>query len=1058
LRILHLSDLHASLEEEAERKRLVRALLEDVERQRSEADIDVVVFSGDLSNTGIVEEFELADRLLLQPLRGKLDLPVERIVMTPGNHDVDRSRISPFVETGLSAQLNGPGDVERLLGSEKELELALDRLVGWRDFGDSGDYRPSPEEGIGDLAWTRRVTVGGRTLGLAVLDSAWRCSGPDDRGHLLAGSPQADQALDAISACDVRVAVIHHPLEWLESFEADQLRSRFEAEGVIVLSGHEHDPDPDARISPRGQAVFLRAGCLYGGGITYPNSYYLIDAEPDDESLVVRVRRWSERTGEFDAGTEYAHGGEHRFALPKGGTHRNLGHPPYSTVMSSIAAAAAELRVVPEDIAKDQPEPRSVKDVLVAPRFLSAPYREAQTMATLADGIDKAEVDAVAAVADTEVVLVSGDQQGGVTSALLWLLSGAYECDPSKMPAYTPLRESRLGTSREEETLTKAAGRFGHRKADSKSPDVLLAVDDVDPSETKRLARLLDFIKKNPRHRYLLGCGQEVAEQIEQALRGAGIEHAKGFLAPFGRTELRQLAVKTAGADADVERIYNVMREQNLPQTPFTMVALISVMNAGRVVASDLNESDLLEAFVNLLLGGSELADSENLGMDFKKRVTMLGQLARAMSQELGSSLTVAAAERLLLDYFDERDLALSATQVLNSLISRQVLISDGERVAFRSRALLSLFLGYWMLESEENKAALLADCAGHGEAIALAAGIAKDDVAILVAVREHARAVIEPLGEKISRSQIDSLLEDFESIEPWDGDKQLDSMLSSLPAQKSSRERDEEIDRIAAVLDKESVDISSDAVMTSIRVLDGATTLLSKVLRNSELVHRDLKRECLELAVDGWILLIGLTIAEDVHEDSSLREVIAEALVEHVETDEEMELVTRFLLLLLVLVVGSIAQARLGSRHLVKSLDACLENPEFAASPTASSIAVWTEGSLDFNAWPKRLSELLERLPPKTFLRNATIWIALQKFRSMHDAAAARRLRDMVAEQIMPPVPRGQNAPRQRELALAQIKEKLDQSRRSYQGGLIAAAGPESLGALVDGSSGGAS
>jgi hypothetical protein len=42
--------------------------------------------------------------------------------------------------------------------------------------------------------------------------------------------------------------------------------------------------------------------------------------------------------------------------------------------------------------------------------------------------------------------------------------------------------------------------------------------------------------------------------------------------------------------------------------------------------------------------------------------------------------------------------------------------------------------------------------------------------------------------------------------------------------------------------------------------------------------------------------------------------------------------------------------------------------------------------------------------------------------------------------------------------LALAQIKEKLDQSRRSYQGGLIAAAGPESLGALVDGSSGGAS
>ena len=46
-------------------------------------------------------------------------------------------------------------------------------------------------------------------------------------------------------------------------------------------------------------------------------------------------------------------------------------------------------------------------------------------------------------------------------------------------------------------------------------------------------------------------------------------------------------------------------------------------------------------------------------------------------------------------------------------------------------------------------------------------------------------------------------------------------------------------------------------------------------------------------------------------------------------------------------------AQARLSSPQLAATLDACLENPEFTASPTASSLAVWTEALLQSRrAW----------------------------------------------------------------------------------------------------------
>jgi hypothetical protein len=116
-----------------------------------------------------------------------------------------------------------------------------------------------------------------------------------------------------------------------------------------VLAGHEHDPEPHATKSPRGEALYLQAGCLYGSR-EYPNSYFVVDIDPQDRTVTVQIRRWSERTGVFDAATEIAKGGVAQFALPGGGAAAELGHPPFSQVMGAIARAAAALRVLPEDM------------------------------------------------------------------------------------------------------------------------------------------------------------------------------------------------------------------------------------------------------------------------------------------------------------------------------------------------------------------------------------------------------------------------------------------------------------------------------------------------------------------------------------------------------------------------------------------------------------------------------------------------------------------------------------------------------------------------------------
>ncbi len=363
IRILHTSDLHASLESREGRELIVEAMLADAEVQAKERPVDLAVFSGDLADKGRPEELDLGRELLLDQLTERLDVTPERIVIVPGNHDVNRAEIRGRFERALAESLTAHAEVEELLADERDLADALQRLAQWQEFRVS-----SPAGGPADaeqaLAAARRLELGGAQVGIVTLNSAWRSSGSGDKGILLVGASEAERALDAVRDCAVKLVVMHHPLEWLHGFEADRLRSLFEVHNAIVLAGHEHDPDPHATKSPRGEAVYLQVGCLYDSR-EYPNSYFVVDIDPQDRTVTVKIRRWSERTGVFDAATEIAKGGVAEFALPGGGAAADLGHPPFSEVMGAIARVAAELRILPEDMSAYAVAPRSVEELLV---------------------------------------------------------------------------------------------------------------------------------------------------------------------------------------------------------------------------------------------------------------------------------------------------------------------------------------------------------------------------------------------------------------------------------------------------------------------------------------------------------------------------------------------------------------------------------------------------------------------------------------------------------------------------------------------------------------------
>jgi hypothetical protein len=294
---------------------------------------------------------------------------VGHVSQLPGNHDVDRTEIDNINEAGLSKVLNERSAVNDLLASEEKRVEACRRLETWNQFHDEY-YGDEPPETAGFLAHVHRLDVRGTTVGVAALNSAWRCSGDGDEGRLLVGARQVEAALKAIAESDVRVAASHHPLSWLDRFDRKSTAAELERGADLILSGHEHEPDPRSTSSANGDAIFDPAGCLYASH-EYPNSYSIIDVRLPDRTIDVTLRTWWPERAEFDAATNVLSSGVLSFSMSGARARSAVGN---STLVPPTDHVAGETRYV---LLLDSCM-RIANDVALVGETIGAKYRSLQ--------------------------------------------------------------------------------------------------------------------------------------------------------------------------------------------------------------------------------------------------------------------------------------------------------------------------------------------------------------------------------------------------------------------------------------------------------------------------------------------------------------------------------------------------------------------------------------------------------------------------------------------------------------------------------------------------------
>lgn len=269
---LHLSDFHFDAKEGWDRRRTTRALLEYLgERKKNGWSPDLVFATGDFADKGRKEELDQAI-LFFNRLAEVLQIDLaQQLFVVPGNHDVDRSAIKPGQKAVIAEilGLEGNAQQERIaetLRDSETLRFLGGRLAQYYAFTERlfGPARRTSE----DRPWRVDIReIRGLTVAVLQLNSAWASADNNDKGRLLVGAHQLDEALAESAGARVRFALVHHPPDYLADGDASRFRGALQATGGahFVLRGHLHENDLELSIDPSGSTVRLAAGAVYQG-------------------------------------------------------------------------------------------------------------------------------------------------------------------------------------------------------------------------------------------------------------------------------------------------------------------------------------------------------------------------------------------------------------------------------------------------------------------------------------------------------------------------------------------------------------------------------------------------------------------------------------------------------------------------------------------------------------------------------------------------------------------------------------------------------------------------
>lgn len=259
------SDLHIKANDDIQTK-VLENIIEHFDKEvELGEEIDLVFVTGDITNSGKWEEFEIAINFF-QRLRASLKISCKNFFIIPGNHDYNREDIGTGYKYVVDPNLSVYQDIFRSDGFDKHAKKAFK------------NYKKALRKFYGSDrnldAYSSKLKIADFDIQVTVINSCLANTIGQDKWQPFVDIEEIQSKVKKRDEFDLSITLSHHPPSYFYLDNRHQLEDFLVSSCDILISGHEHRPDYGKRGRPKGQEyVIVTNGCLYLKDESNPERY-----------------------------------------------------------------------------------------------------------------------------------------------------------------------------------------------------------------------------------------------------------------------------------------------------------------------------------------------------------------------------------------------------------------------------------------------------------------------------------------------------------------------------------------------------------------------------------------------------------------------------------------------------------------------------------------------------------------------------------------------------------------------------------------------------------------
>jgi predicted phosphodiesterase len=706
IRLLHLSDLHYSKKKKKDLDIVTNSFFKNFTDYGSKPEI--IIFSGDLVDTGSIEEFNDVKKLFLDKLLDIYNLTYDNLVICPGNHDISRCLIDDITEDGLTNRLQNRDSVNTIIDTYDSTHAIYSRMKNYELFFGQLNSQYLVEHNVHYSIY--KYPFQDKLFGFACINSAWRSYGGDiDYGKLLIGERILSKSIELLDSCDFKFCVMHHPFENLKDFERLDLKRLTLGSFDFLVTGHTHSLNMTVvQQLNNSRVLHISGGALYQHR-DYFNGYSFIEFTPISRSGIVKLHQYFEASRIFYPAINICEKGEIPFSL----IERIEKIEPDQLVLYSSIKQELEIftsRAILKPNNKENSE-KKLTEIFVNPPLFKESESKLKTALKKGDDKNKLSISFEEFNKLEKNYVVIGDKESGKTTLLYYLMNSmvtSENIEDTKIPLYINYHYLSQGKNRIEKAISDYLLEINVRtnvEVILEKKNWVLFIDDFDLEQNKNFSSVSEFILNYPNNNFVFSVSENILHELQddEFIIGQS-SFTRCYIHSYGRKEIRNLADNFFPASNEksgeiADTILKNITEIHLPPTPMVITMLFIVIEEDSQF-QPINKASLVENIINILLPRAEIYNIFRGTVDYRIIEDYFGNLAIEFSKRNINKLSECEFQKFSFDYFYSRGLSVKGgyQELIDYLVNKGLISYSNNNYSFRFKGFFEFFIAKFMV------------------------------------------------------------------------------------------------------------------------------------------------------------------------------------------------------------------------------------------------------------------------------------------------------------------------------------------------------------------------